>query len=92
MRKKIEAMYDRFGVDHEHKCGECPNFKGGINTYFKCRIYGESNAQSTDWAKSWVACGMFGKEWDGDVPVIRTLSAEHEEEQIAGQLNLFDYL
>lgn len=92
MKRKIEAMYSMFGIDHAHKCKECKNFDGSPNSYKKCSAYGHTASASSDWNSSFVACGLFNKDYTGDVPVIRTLKAETEEEQIAGQLNLFDYI
>lgn len=62
--KKIEAMHKRYGINHLHKCGECINLvkRQYGNVYYKCAVYGMSCATSTDWAKKYVACGMFNVE------------------------------
>lgn len=62
--KRIELMHERHGVETGRHCGECVHFlvkKWAGQTYFKCERYGNSNAASTDWRRSWIACGQFKK-------------------------------
>ena len=92
MKRKIDKMYEMFGVSHEHKCKDCKHFHGGANEFKKCSVYGRTASEASDWAQSWVACGLFDKDWNGDIPIIRTLTNEVEDEQIEGQMNIFDYI
>lgn len=47
--KKIEAMYHYFGHG-EGKCGDCSNLctYTASRTWYKCKVYGESNSEATD--------------------------------------------
>lgn len=65
MVRKIEAMHRLFGVEPEHKCGECSNLiseRYHDKTYRKCKVYGVTNSEASDWAKKYEACGLFNKE------------------------------
>lgn len=63
--RKIDLMYATFGVDTQcRRCKDCPCLVRVTPTsrpYYKCSVYGESSAESTDWAGKWTACGRFGK-------------------------------
>jgi hypothetical protein len=58
---KIEAMHEHFGKKDGFKCGDCCNLlkKRANTTFYKCTVYGCSSSIATDWAKKWIACGMF---------------------------------
>ncbi|HWB15943.1 MAG TPA: hypothetical protein VG538_06000 [Vicinamibacterales bacterium] len=67
-RHRLEArrqaeMVRRHGVGPEGAtCGECASFvtvEGNTRNYLKCRRYGLSRAESTDWRAKWAACGAF---------------------------------
>ena len=68
--RKLDLMHRQFGKCHGHTCGECSNFTGSPGSYKKCKVYGISKSEASDWAKRWLACGMFNKPWDGN-PIIR---------------------
>jgi hypothetical protein len=89
--KKNEAMYSFFGKDYAHRCAECCNFSAG-GMWFKCKRYGVSASLSTDWRKSWTACGKFNVPLDpGERPMIERLPPERKPtEQIAGQTCMWD--
>lgn len=75
MLRKIEAMHAIFGVLPDKRCEDCDNLIKGYcgNTFVrKCTVYGATHSAASDWRKKYVACGMFGKEWDG-YPIIRFL-------------------
>lgn len=63
--RKIDLMYATFGIDTQcRRCRECPCLKRVVTndrSYLKCTVYGESSAESTDWAGKWTACGRFRK-------------------------------
>ena len=42
-------------------CSQCIHFyrKQYANTYFKCRLAGDSRTPRTDWRARWPACGRF---------------------------------
>ena len=65
--RKIDLMHKLYGRLDGQRCADCSNLlnKEWAGSYFKCSVYGNSNAESTDWRKKYVACGMFnvdGKE------------------------------
>ena len=63
--RKIDLMHATFGIDPQcRRCKDCPCLVRVTPTsraYYKCTVYGESSAESTDWAGKWMACGRFGK-------------------------------
>lgn len=91
MAKKIDRMYQYFGHG-EGKCGDCSNLctYTASRTWYKCKVYGESNSEATDWAKKWQACGMKNKDPTGITPIVKLReSRKKEDEQCEGQISLF---
>lgn len=88
--RKQFRMYELFGKNEQHKCKECCNLLGGVNQYRKCRYYGVSASESTDWALSWNACGLFNRTDYKGIPVVKIQHWREpkQEEQIDGQLRL----
>lgn len=86
--RKNEAMYSLFGKA-DGKCRDCCHLKGGVNEYRKCRIYGVSASEATDWVLSWQACGLFNKDSPYDVPIVNLNKGgrKAEEVQIPGQMS-----
>ena len=62
--RKIELMHRQFGVIEGKTCGECSNLTEHRydKLYRKCKVYGETSSEASDWAMRWKACGMFGRE------------------------------
>ena len=90
--RKIDLMHSLFGKDEDHQCKDCSNLVTWTyqRKYFKCACYGESCSESTDWRKKWTACGLFNKEYNG-TPAVRLARPERKkDEQIEGQVSLFD--
>ena len=93
--RKIEAMYGIYGKDPLHHCASCHHlaYLEGSRRWYKCRVYGISNADSTDWRVRNIACGMWGKPLPtGHVPVLERLKHDRKErlpEQLDGQLDMF---
>lgn len=88
--RKIDAMHHYYGYGCGI-CGECPHFqdKGWYDKhYFKCRVYGSSNAESTDWRKGYTACGLIDKPFPADERRIvdRIVASRAEEKPIPGQM------
>lgn len=97
--KKIELMHRTFHRCEGHTCGECSNleeYRGNTRTYRKCKAYGVTDSEASDWAKRWQACGLFNKHW-GDKPIMRLVRptrTDQEEAQrvpLDGQMNLEEY-
>lgn len=59
--KRIEKMHSLYGKLDGERCGDCAHLVGKsyANTYYKCKIYGDSGGPATDWRLRWVACGKF---------------------------------
>lgn len=94
--RKIELMYRLFGKTEGHTCRECSNlvkYHANDRPVSKCKIYGETSSEASDWVQRYQACGMFNKPWK-DKPIIRLVrpSRKEREEQasapIEGQLNI----
>ena len=75
--RKIEAMHSMFGVFVGKTCKDCPHLIEHRNHgkgYYKCRIYGDSASEATDWRLKWTACGAFDKMADGNAsPIYKRL-------------------
>ncbi len=88
--RKIALMHREFGKKSgKHTCKECGNFISGY--YKKCKVYGVSASEATDWANSYEACGMFNKEWTGH-PIITLVKrgptkTKEEEVPLDGQVS-----
>ena len=94
--RKIELMYRMFGKTEGHACRECSNLVEGRyhdKILRKCKVYGMTHSEASDWAKRYQACGMFNKPWD-KAPIIRFVrpsKAEKEEDQsepLEGQMRM----
>ena len=63
--KKTNPLLRTFGPGPEGaRCKTCTSFvlKGGCaRTYFKCKLFGNSNGPATDWRANWPACGKYEK-------------------------------
>lgn len=65
--RKIALMHQLFG-EANHICGECSNLVYVLHRdkrLRKCKVYGDTNSEASDWAKSWRACGMFNQVYTG---------------------------
>lgn len=83
--RKIQYMWMRFGNVNDHKCKECchfTRFKYHDYKYSKCRVYGDTASQATDWSGRNIACGMFNKPYDG-VEIIEILKRSPRIEQVS---------
>ena len=65
--RKIDLMHDLFGFA-DGTCGECSNLVCCIrdNRCYKCKVYGISSSEATDWALRWQACGLKNKPVNKD--------------------------
>ena len=65
--EKITFMHRLFGTS-DGRCKECTNFRRwrvGNKVVRKCRLYGTSHSEATDWNASFQACGMLNCPPDG---------------------------
>ena len=91
--RKQQLMYKQFGMCEGHACGECSNLVEGNWGHKKCKVYGNTSSEASDWAKRWLACGMFNKIYTGGpiielVRPVRKQTALTIEEPLEGQLKL----
>ena len=69
--KSIEIMHKFFGSGHpSDKCGDCKNLIKDGN-YYKCRIYGNTSSEASDWRKKRNACAMFNVPYNGMLHTIK---------------------
>lgn len=95
MLRKLELMHALFGECPEHRCGECRNLEQFMSSrsIFKCRAYGITWSEASDWRKKWTACGLFDTPYDGS-PAMETrrlcVLKKHRESQpqIDGQIEM----
>ncbi len=98
-QKPVELMRFYYGeCTVFHICAECCNFvshSAGRRKLFKCKAYGVTHSNRSDWSKKWSACGLFDKPVSG--PVIsdsakrifsRCGIAKDQYEQVEGQIEL----
>ena len=96
--RKIDLMHFCFGKETQHGqhiCKECSNFCSfhyRTKRLKKCKVYGITSSEASDWANKYEACGMFNKEWNGN-PIINLVkhsskNKKEEETPIDGQISL----
>ena len=91
--KKIEAMHIRFGTV-DGICGDCPHFVEGLyhdKKLFKCKAYGLTHSEATDWRKRWVACGLKDLPLPDETPVFDRIKGQREYapmQQCEGQVRM----
>lgn len=94
--RKIVAMHKVYGKSYGLTCKnrpnlECHEVRSG-RRYYKCKAYGTSHADSTDWAMRWPACGLFGKPFPMDErPLVERLSYARRRDPgpVDGQISMF---
>ncbi len=91
--RKVALMHQMFGkAEGMHICKECSNFV--VERYHnrilrKCRVYGLTHSEASDWANKYVACGMFNKEYKGrSVIEFVKHNRRKQEEPMEGQLTI----
>ena len=95
MLRKIDLMYELFGRA-DGKCKDCEHyrtFKYHDKSYRKCSVYGITQSEASDWKAGYCACGLFpNKEntYGRDIIELRICNNRDSEEQIDGQINMFD--
>lgn len=91
--KKIYAMHARFGVVSDRKCGDCPHYlcyRYHNRNLLKCRAYGLTHSEATDWRKSYVACGLIDLPLPEDGTVFDRIKGQREyvREECGGQIRM----
>lgn len=81
--RKIALMHRLFGVCEGHACRECNNLvKGRYHDHIltKCKVYGMTHSEASDWAGRWLACGAFNRTIDRG-PVIRDVVPDRQRKE-----------
>lgn len=84
--RKIDAMHRRFGPHVGKQCRDCIHLIGGEyhnRRYYKCKVYGISRSEATDWRLSYPACGAYNvpeNELDAFSPYLMQLVRERNAE------------
>ena len=91
--RKIEKMYYVFGRDFDHQCKTCQHFvryRQGNHYFSKCKVYGETSSEASDWRASNIACGCYNKDYHGDAIMARRRIYKNTpiEGQIEGQTEI----
>jgi hypothetical protein len=90
--RKIDAMHQYYGYG-DGCCQDCPHFVEKLwdRKYFKCKVYGDSNSEATDWRKGYVACGLIDMPFpEGERRVVDRIVYHKETEQLPGQISIDD--
>lgn len=90
--RKIDAMHQYYGYGAGY-CQDCPHFveKLWARKYFKCKVYGDSASEATDWRKGYIACGLIDKPFpEGERRVVDRIVYRKETEQLPGQISIDD--
>ena len=79
IERRIAAMHKRFGTNYGMYCKGCSHLicvDYHDRRYYKCEIYGHSCSESSDWRRSWMACGMYNVPQDMDrwVPLMKQIN------------------
>lgn len=92
--RKIEAMHKEYGRLDNKKCADCCNLSSyrQNRVWYKCKAYGLSSSEATDWAKRNEACGLYGLDFDimKRTPLIEKLKRSKksiDEKPIKGQIS-----
>ena len=90
--RKIDLMHREFGFSPGNRCKTCQHFwRGRYHDYMysKCKVYGMTNSEASDWSGRYDACGMYNRVYNGN-PIIRLVRGyPAPPEQIEGQDSLF---
>lgn len=81
--RKIALMHRIFGLSDGHVCRECSNLVKGRyhnRVLTKCRVYGLTHSEASDWAGRWQACGAFNRTLNRQ-PVIREVVTERKQKE-----------
>lgn len=97
MLRKIDAMHALFGAAHGATCKLCPHITSyrynGRNIY-KCKAYGNTRSEATDWRLWYPACMLIFVNLKKDhVPVFDRLqhgACGSDGGIIPGQLTMFE--
>ena len=77
--RKLPLMHELYGIAEGKKCRNCCNlmeihaFRGNTKRVFhKCRVYGDSGGEASDWGLNFLACGLYDILCD-DKPILERI-------------------
>ena len=97
---KTGTMRSMFGPDPDGEiCKSCEHlvYLQYSKRYYKCRAYGTSSCESTDWGCTWPACGLFTYDESvplppGFIPVVESRKhaprPKEKEPELPGQIDM----
>lgn len=89
-KRKLPAMHEVYGTQPQHKCRDCCNlivYASGKRMFYKCKAYGDTASQATDWGVNYLACGMFNVPMgDNMLPLIERIWRQKSEGQMEVEL------
>ena len=91
--RKIDLMHREFGFSPGNRCKTCQHFcRGRYHDYMysKCKVYGITNSEASDWSGRYDACGMYNKEYSGGDIIRLVRPGAATDVPIAGQMALTD--
>lgn len=94
--KKIDLMYEHYGINQKGHCKSCCNLSSGYyrgKKYNKCIAYGLSRSEATDWKISNKSCGLYNQPFDKKSKTVleiskHSASEKHQDNLIDGQMSL----
>ncbi len=89
IKRKLPAMHEVYGTQPQHKCRDCCNLIGcasGRRMFYKCKAYGDTASQATDWGVNFLACGMFNVPMGDMLPLIERIRLEKNGVQMGVEL------
>ena len=93
--RKIDLMHKMFGLSptEEDVCVKCKNFIHNKGGYSKCKHYGYTHSEASDWKQKQRGCGLFNQDYNGRkvIELVRP-GRRIEKSEIEGQMTLFDCL
>ena len=93
--RKLDLMHRFLGVLDGHTCRQCSNIIKGKyqgKVLSKCKVYGITHSEATDWAGRRMACGAFNRAISRQ-PLVREVVPERKRKEadntpIDGQISL----
>lgn len=82
-KRKLPAMHEVYGKSPQHKCRDCCNLTrivtvGGVRrkVYLKCKAYGDSGGEATDWGLNFMACGLYNIPFIEEITLLERINNE----------------
>lgn len=95
--RKIQLMHQMFGRKNDEHCKDCKNFGralvGDKKLVHKCKAYGVTGSEASDWCASYPACGLFNQNYVGRKIidfVTPDRKKEIDNEPLEGQIDILE--